>query len=202
MKLIVITLPTFFNTEATIINALFNEGLDILHLRKPNAKSESCKHLLNDIDKQWHNRIVLHDNFPLLSQYNLKGIHLNRRNPYIPQAYEGHISRSCHSLSEVNTYKSKCNYVFLSPLFDSISKQGYQSNFSEQDIINASQNGIIDNNIIALGGIDLDTIPKIKKYNFGGVAVMGGLWKLLDINEQTNYSKVVNYFKKLRTTTD
>ena len=35
MKLIVVTTPTFFVEEDKIITALFEEGLDILHLRKP-----------------------------------------------------------------------------------------------------------------------------------------------------------------------
>lgn len=35
MKLIVVTPPTFFVEEDQIITALFEEGLDILHLRKP-----------------------------------------------------------------------------------------------------------------------------------------------------------------------
>ena len=35
MKLIVVTAPTFFVEEDKIITALFEEGLDILHLRKP-----------------------------------------------------------------------------------------------------------------------------------------------------------------------
>ena len=33
MKLIVVTAPTFFVEEDKIITALFEEGLDILHLR-------------------------------------------------------------------------------------------------------------------------------------------------------------------------
>ncbi len=34
MKLIVVTTPTFFVEEDKIITALFEEGLDVLHLRK------------------------------------------------------------------------------------------------------------------------------------------------------------------------
>ena len=37
MKLIVVTAPTFFVEEDKIITALFEEGLDILHLRKPDV---------------------------------------------------------------------------------------------------------------------------------------------------------------------
>ena len=35
MKLSVVTTPTFFVEEEKIITALFEEGLDVLHLRKP-----------------------------------------------------------------------------------------------------------------------------------------------------------------------
>ena len=35
MKLILITPPTYFVEENKIITDLFDEGLDILHLRKP-----------------------------------------------------------------------------------------------------------------------------------------------------------------------
>ena len=38
MKLIVITTPTFFTEEDQIITALFEEGLDYLHLRKPGTE--------------------------------------------------------------------------------------------------------------------------------------------------------------------
>jgi len=37
MKLIIVTAPTFFVEEDKIITALFEEGLDILHLRKPDS---------------------------------------------------------------------------------------------------------------------------------------------------------------------
>ena len=37
MKLILITTPTYFVEEDKIITTLFDEGLDILHLRKPDT---------------------------------------------------------------------------------------------------------------------------------------------------------------------
>ena len=38
MKLILMTTPYFFVEEHQIINALFDEGLEILHLRKPETE--------------------------------------------------------------------------------------------------------------------------------------------------------------------
>ena len=37
MKLILITSPTYFVEEDKIITTLFDEGLEIMHLRKPNS---------------------------------------------------------------------------------------------------------------------------------------------------------------------
>lgn len=130
MKLIVITLPNFFPGEAEAITTLFRYGLEILHLRKPEADLTEIVKLLDQIPEEYHSRIVIHEHFQLVNQYNLKGIHLNRRNPNPPQDYKGNISCSCHTLNEVQLRKPTCNYVFLSPIYDSISKTGYSSAFT------------------------------------------------------------------------
>ena len=127
MKLILITTPTYFVEEDKILTTLFDEGLDILHLRKPDTAPVYAERLLTLIPEKYHKRIVVHGHFYLKKEYNLKGIHLNRRNPEPPACYSGHISCSCHSLEEVKQYKPGCDYVFLSPIFDSISKQDYKS---------------------------------------------------------------------------
>ena len=43
MKLILITPPTYFVEEDKIITALFEEGLDTLHLRKPGTAPMFCR---------------------------------------------------------------------------------------------------------------------------------------------------------------
>ena len=47
MKWIVITSPDFLSGEALFIDRLFCHGLDVLHLRKPGASYEDCRHLLS-----------------------------------------------------------------------------------------------------------------------------------------------------------
>lgn len=46
MKLIVVTSPIFFVEEDKIITMLFEEGLDILHLRKPETPAMYSERLL------------------------------------------------------------------------------------------------------------------------------------------------------------
>ena len=59
MKLIVVTTPTFFVEEDKIITALFEEGLDILHLRKPETPAMYSERLLTLIPEKYHRRITL-----------------------------------------------------------------------------------------------------------------------------------------------
>lgn len=65
MKWIVITLPDFIENESNYINQLFKAGIDLLHLRKPESNIEECKRLIQEIDKKWHKKIVVHDHFEL-----------------------------------------------------------------------------------------------------------------------------------------
>jgi thiamine-phosphate pyrophosphorylase len=73
-------------------------------------------------------------------------------------------------------YKDECDYLFLSPIFDSISKQGYSSAFGSDMLRQAADDGIIDDKVIALGGVTFDKLPYLRDLNFGGVAMLGALY--------------------------
>lgn len=202
MKLIAITPPNYFVEEDKIITALFEEGLDILHLRKPNTAPMYAERLLTLIPEQYHKRIVVHGHFYLKEEYRLKGVHLNHRNPNLPDNYKGHISRSCHSFEEIKEFKRECDYVLLSPVFDSISKLNYHANYTPEEIRQAHKAGIIDKKVIALGGIDVNNIAEVKSYGFGGVAIMGALWNKFDTCIDRDFTAVLEHFKKLKKLTD
>lgn len=202
MKLILITPPTYFVEENKIITDLFEEGLDILHLRKPDTAPMFAERLLTLIPEHYHKRIVVHGHFYLKEEYRLKGIHLNSRNPNLPDGYKGHISCSCHSLEEVKSRKKQCDYVFLSPVFDSISKKNYHANYTPEEIRKAHKAGIIDKKVIALGGIDIDNITEVKNYGFGGAAIMGALWNRFDARSDRDYKQLIERFKKLKKLAD
>ena len=116
MKWIIITSPDFISGEAIFIDKLFLQGLDLLHIRKPDASLEAYKRLLLQIPKHWYSRIVLHEHFALAEEFGLHGIHLNRRCSVAPNAYHESISCSCHTIEEVITQKDSKDYVFLSPI--------------------------------------------------------------------------------------
>ena len=202
MKLIVVTTPTFFVEEDKIITALFEEGLDILHLRKPETPAMYSERLLTLIPEKYHKRIVTHEHFYLKEEFNLMGIHLNARNPKEPHDYSGHISCSCHSVEEVKNKKHFYDYVFMSPVYDSISKEGYNSPYTAEELRLAAKDKIIDNKVMALGGITPDNILEVKDFGFGGAVVLGDLWGKFDACSDQDYLAVIEHFKKLKRMAD
>ena len=151
--------------------------------------------MLADLSSDDRHRIVIHDFFELAEPYGLKGIHLNARRSTVPDGYEGHVSRSCHSLEEVKRYKDACDYVFLSPIFDSVSKQGYASAFTDATLRQASEDGVIDHKVIALGGVTPDKISYLRQLNFGGAAMLGCVNSLASLSENEQ-SEALNAIRK------
>ncbi len=173
---VIITQPFFVEGEARRI-ADFLRTYDLVHIRKPESKRDEVEALLQDIPSEFHGRIVLHEHFELARTYRLFGLHTNSRNPVVPDDYTGNVSRSLHSLSEVATLKAKYSYVSLSPIFDSISKKGYLSAFTTEELAAARAEGIIDSRVFALGGVTFDLLPKVKAMGFGGAMILGDAWK-------------------------
>lgn len=198
MKLILMTPPNFFIEEHRILTALFEEGLDILHLRKPDTEPVYSERLLSLIPESYRKRIVVHDHFYLKSEYGLKGIHLNHRNPELPSKYKGHISCSCHTAEEVMAHKKACDYVFLSPIFNSISKEDYSARFSPEELRQMKADKIIDRKVMALGGIGLDNIPVIKELGFGGGVILGDIWNRFSIHSTEDFKDLILQFRRLK----
>lgn len=175
---IVITLPTFFRGEAEhIVQFLHGGGVDLIHIRKPGATADEAEDLIMKIPATLRHRLVIHDHFQLAQRYALYGIHLNSRNPLPPDGWQGSVSRSCHSIEELITWKERCNYLSLSPIFDSISKKGYRSAFTPDIISSARNKGIIDKKVLALGGVTFDNIDTVIRMGFGGAMILGDAWK-------------------------
>ena len=197
MKLILLSTPDFFVEEDTIINALFEEGLDLFHLRKPNKEPIYSERLLTLIPQQWHERIVVHDHFYLVDEFNLRGLHLTGDSQALPQNYRGTRSRSCHSLEELKQ-RQEMDYVFLSPVFDSITYPDRHGAYTPQQLHDATRAGLIDKKVMAAGGVNSETLPLLADYGFGGAVVLGDLWTRFDIHSGLDYKEVIAHFRKLR----
>ena len=182
MLQIAITQPFAVDGEDAIIRHLLANGFDIVHLRKPDTDIDYCRELLRRLSPIEQRRIVVHDYPTLYEEFALRGIHINHNISSYPTHYRGTRTRSCHTFEEVIRYKKECDYLFLSPIFDSISKHDYHSKFSHNELLRASNEGIIDHKVIALGGVTHDKIEYLESLNFGGVAMLGALCNNSDID--------------------
>lgn len=178
MKIIAITLPKALDEDLYLMQTLLDKGIDTLHLRKPLADVSYCRMLLSKLTPHHRAKIIIHDYPELYNEFSLKGIHINKNVVALPEGYNGLKTRSCHSVEEVVKYKGEYDYLFLSPIFNSISKPGYQSAFTHSELCHASAQGIIDAKVIALGGVTFDRISYLKELNFGGIAMMGGIYHI------------------------
>ena len=164
---IAITRPDFYTGEAFIINKLLKEGsADYVHIRKPSADIKDVENLIALIDKRHHPKLKLHDCFNLIDKFDLGGCHLNSRN-VIPHPGAKSISKSIHSIKEI-PLTEEYDYFFISPVFDSISKNNYKSAF-DIDILSRNVKG---RKAIALGGVTPDKITLLKEKGFYGAAML------------------------------
>lgn len=187
MKLIIITSPVTMAGEVHIISELISSGIFRVHFRRPAWSDDEARIFLSSLSDDCLPHIVLHDHHSLAHEFPIGGLHLNHRHPTPPSDFSGSLSRSCHSFQEVIDHKDECDYLFLSPIFNSISKKGVYSAFSEQDLTNASKAGIIDSKVFALGGISQKKIECLREWSFGGVAILGDFWARTESEKWKTY---------------
>ena len=182
MRLIVITEPGFPPSEAEAIRMPLDEGIDRVHLRKPGAEEAGLRRLIEALPPACYPKLSLHDRLPLACDYGLGGVHLSGRNPAAPAGFRGSVSRSCHSLAELAAAGGE-DYLFLSPVFDSLSKAGYRAGFADGQLREAAAAGTIGPRTVALGGIVPERLPLVREWGFGGAAVLGYIWKNGSVRE-------------------
>jgi thiamine-phosphate diphosphorylase len=195
MILLAISDPEFIPDEAAIINSLFREGLVCLHLRKPASTPNMLKALLSKIESTFIDRIAIHQHHDLAGQFGITRLHFTEKDRKLASQKsleylksEGYLlSTSIHDLNETSSLSTLFSYTFFGPVFDSISKSGYKSALPA-DFFLAEEIKKIP--VIALGGIDITNLKKVKAMNFDGAAVLGTLWE--------NPPSAPTQFKKLK----
>ncbi|MCT4581802.1 MAG: thiamine phosphate synthase [Flavobacteriales bacterium] len=193
MQIVIFSAPDNFKGELEIVKQLLIHNV-IFHLRKPGISYENLVTYLSEIPSVFHSKIVIHQHIEVLEKFQLKGFHCTRKFlgqhgknvQKIRKKYSGYsFSKSCHTLEELDAINGY-HYVFLSPVFDSISKAHYSSNYSLDAINSVLKNKVTP--VIALGGINHKNILQLLKSNFSGIAVLGYIW---------NSSQPLENFKKL-----
>ncbi len=187
MKLAILSPPEDLPDEQRVVGRILRHSSAIFHLRKPGRGDAALARYVCRIPDSLHPRIMVHDHVELLDRFPLRGIHFTeltrRRHPQavhrLVQAYpQARFSSSFHSLSDLYAASDRFDYVFLSPIFDSISKTGYRAAFGHQALVRFLKGA--RQRVFALGGVDGQRITTAASLGFAGVAVLGAVWSAAD----------------------
>ena len=205
MKIIVISPSKIRDNEINAVVQMFEAGLDTYHVRKPTFSTKQMQEYIEQIPKQFHNRIIIHSHHNLARKYNLQGVHYTKkhleknirnwwREKMLRLSTSHFIKTTSHGkLSSLYDAEDlKFDYVFLSPIFDSITGK-YQSGFYEESIKAAINK--TGKKIIARGGVDITRVDKIHELGFYGLALYSVIWD--KENPLEEYLKVVRSCNEL-----
>lgn len=178
--MIVITNPIAIENETDTIHALFECGLELLHVRKPAYSVEELRLFLSKVYPEFRSRLVLHQQHLVANEFGIHRIHFtesaraaldlestNNNNGFIK-------STSIHTITDFNQLDGCFEYAFLSPIYQSISKPDYKSDLDAVKAI--AQRTNFKTKLVALGGISIENIEKTYQLGFDGVALLGSLW--------------------------
>jgi thiamine-phosphate pyrophosphorylase len=188
MQLILISPPHALADEATLVGELLALGLARFHVRKPGWDRAAVEAYVRAIPTRYHARLVLHTHPSLAVEYALGGVHL----PAASRAAQAQslrrpgqtLSTSFHTLAEISQHRRRYDYVFLSPIFTSLSKEGYPAAFHLPDVARLlgqlqRRSGYVPQ-VVALGGIEGHRMETVRQMGFAGAAVLGAVWQSPD----------------------
>lgn len=169
--------------DAVLINALFDEGMEVFHLRKPSAAAPEIQHLLEKIKQDHYAKVALHHHHQLAERFGIKRLHYTEERRKKTDVKEWsllkdqgfHLSTSIHQIEEASTISDQFDYVFFGPVFNSISKKGYMATVTENFIVPGKKT-----KLVAIGGIDENNVSMPLQKGFDGVAVLGAIWQSAD----------------------
>jgi len=188
MDLYLITPPQTGRDELPIARQLLERGLYKLHIRKPGYTNDDYRRYILSIPAPFHSRLVLHGAGDLLSEFPAIGLHLrsdDKKNAALLQQVvrqcPASLSSSFHGWEEIMEETTRYDYVFISPVFDSISKQGYKAAIDPAGRGRlaqwASQHTKTLPRIVALGGVNAAGVPALLENGFDGAALLGAVWE-------------------------
>lgn len=197
-NIFIISSPTPVTKEAALINQLFDVGLPVFHLRKPDSSSQELVLLLQEIDSIHHSKIALHSHHYLAKSFGINRLHYTEasRKQLTDVDFSENdniLSTSVHSIEDFKNLSEHFSYAFLSPVFNSISKPDYEAKPFDLSSLNKNR----ATKLIALGGINENNCTKTYEMGFDGIALLGAIWNSEDgINNYKRISQTLSEEKK------
>jgi thiamine-phosphate pyrophosphorylase len=192
MKIVVISPEGYEPREHAVLAALFAAGLERYHVRKPAWAAHELINFTRVVSPQWRSRLVVHQYHELAEEFGCGGLHFkDSEGTARPLGAPGfsdapavrpYLLRSCsrHDLAGLDAALGRYNAVFFSPIFPSISKQGYRPTIDLQIVAERlfrRTEAERKTEIIALGGVTPENASYCAELGFDGVAVLGALWQ-------------------------
>jgi len=199
IRIILLSPPQNVENEHQIVAQLFEAGLKCFHLRKPDFSDIEYAQYLAEIPIEYWTRIVLHHHYHLAEQLSLGGVHLTEQSRKTLELstlekkildYQSNnlsVSAAIHESKDLVILGQWCDYVLVSPVFDSISKVDYKAN---SDLEVKPYHGKIQSKLFALGGINAENAIAAARKGFEGIAALGYIWEHPD--------EAINRYKKLK----
>lgn len=188
MQPIIISNPVSLPGETAIINELFDDGLELLHVRKPGYPEPEYRSLIENIKPVFHKRLVLHQFHAIAEEFDIHRLHFPEQQCRETTDWEQYsrfiLSTAVHSIEDFNALPDWFEYAFLSPVFPSISKVGYVSEKNLLEEVKKRTN--FHTKLVALGGIAFENGQRAIENGFDNVAMLGAIWeKKQNGNEST-----------------
>lgn len=162
-------------------------GVTIIQLREKNLSNEEFISIAKDVKKvcqKYHIPLIINDNLEVALAINSDGIHIGQND--IPASIvrkqigpDKILGVSVHNLKEAFQAKiDGADYVGIGAIFSTKTKND-ATNVTLDSLKKICDN--IDLPVVAIGGINLDNIFKLKDINIAGVAVVSAIMKADDI---------------------
>lgn len=186
-ELIVISPETEIPNEVETVNALFEAGLDIFHLRKSGWNDGQFDSWVSSISVENRSKITVHHRLDIAKKWGLGGVHLKSNHSETVTGIDRR-SKSLHWLEELASEEVEgFDYVTFSPVFKSISKTNYSPEFSLDSIQQRLEEKTVS--VVALGGVEKDNLTQLLSMGFDGAALLGSIWRLENTVERVAYFK-------------
>lgn len=189
MQKVILSNPTDFDGEISIIEQLLMDESLIFHLRKPEKSLKEYEDFLRQIQPKCYRKIVLHSHYELINKYNVKGVHFTEtfrqsiddatlfNSVKMLRKHRLSVSCSLHTLNAIENLSFKADYVFLSPILKSISKTDYVGVFTMDELQFYFHVRKSNTPVYALGGIREENREFLEKIGFQGYVLMGSVWE-------------------------
>src|SRR3954471_14823050 len=114
--MIVITNPSAVANEISIIESLLEEGLSLLHIRKPDFSEIEMAQFIHQIKMKFRSNLVLHSHHQLAEDFGINRIHFSEKKRISTVLLSAKFSESCryttstHAIEDFNQLENDFEY--------------------------------------------------------------------------------------------